>query len=87
MAGRRTSARAQLDRETKAILDSLRAEEITTVEARLQFVQAVKRASSKMTRDELLAVQPWVFDQIFEITDELAKLGHPAPGNDPGRPN
>jgi hypothetical protein len=52
-----------------------------------KVLAALQRSAPKMNEEELLETQRWRFAKIFEVTEILAKGGHPEPGADPNRPN
>jgi hypothetical protein len=87
MATLKSPARARYERETKGLLKQYRPGKIECAEFSHRVLAALNHTAPLMTEGELLETQRWLFETMSNVTDVLAKWGHPAPGNDPKRPN
>lgn len=87
MATRKSLALAKYDRQSKRNMEQYRSGKIDLLEFSRRVIESVNEVLPHMTEDELLKTQRALFETMNSVTEVLAKWGHPAPGNDPKRPN
>ena len=87
MAARKSRADVKYERETKGLVEQYRSGKIDLAEFSQRVLAALNHAVPDMTEAELLETQRQIFETMNNVTDVLAKWGHPALGNDPKRPN
>jgi hypothetical protein len=87
MENEKSPGMLQYERETEGLLERYRAKQVDFAEFYRTILAALNRCMFTMSESELLGVQRDISETIFNVTDALAKLGHPVPGADPDHPN